>query len=113
MKNTFIYFTAALASVLALTNCSREEIPSQNDYEGTVPFSINAGAPSLKTANDGAFGTDWVADDAINLFYASAGKTDYLTADKFTIASEDLATNTFRGFLVSELEDGASYDLYN
>ena len=112
MKKTFIYFTAALASVLALTNCSREEVPSQNDYEGTVPFSINAGAPSLKTANDGAFGTDWVADDAINLFYASAGKTDYLTADKFTIASEDLPTNTFRGFLVSELEDGASYDWF-
>lgn len=112
MKKIFIYSTVALASMLALTNCTREEMPSQNEYEGTVPFSVNAGAPSLKTANDGAFGTDWVADDAINLFYASAGKTDYLTADKFTIASEDLATNTFRGFLVSELEDGASYDWF-
>ena len=90
MKKTFIYFTAALASVLALTNCSREEIPSQNDYEGTVPFSVNAGAPSLKTANDGAFGTEWVADDAINLFYASAGKTDYLSAGKTLCVKEEL-----------------------
>ena len=112
MKKTFIYITAVLASVLALTNCSREEMPSQNGYVGTVPFSINAGAPSLKTANDGAFGTDWVSDDAINVFYASAGKTEYLTADKFTIASEDLETNTFRGFLASELTAGSSYDWF-
>lgn len=112
MKKYFVCLGAALTSMLTLTNCNREEIPSPNGYEGTVPFSITAGDPDGKTVNDGAFGTDWAAGDGVSLFYAEAGKTSYLTAGKFSIAEADLETRTFRGFLASELNEDASYDWY-
>lgn len=103
---------AALTAVLALTNCNKEEMYSPDDYEGNVPFCITADAPQSKTVNDGGFGTDWAAGDGINLFYAEAGKTSYLTAGKFSIAEADLESRTFRGLLVSELAENASYDWY-
>lgn len=112
MKKYFVCLGAALTSMLTLTNCNREEIPSPNGYEGTVPFSITAGNPDGKTVNDGAFGTDWAAGDGVSLFYAETGKTSYLTAGKFSIAEADLETRTFRGFLASELDEDASYDWY-
>ncbi len=103
---------AALAAVLALTNCNKEEMYSPDDYEGNVPFCITADAPQSKTVNDGGFGTDWAAGDGINLFYAEAGETSYLTAGKFSIAEDDLESRTFRGLLASELAENASYDWY-
>ena len=103
---------AALTAVLALTNCNKEEMYSPDDYEGNVPFCITADAPQSKTVNDGGFGTDWAAGDGINLFYAEAGKTSYLTAGKFSIAETDLESRTFRGLLASELAENASYDWY-
>lgn len=112
MKKYFVCLGAALTSMLTLTNCNREEIPSPNGYEGTVPFSITAGTPEVKTMNDGAFGTDWAAGDGVNLFYSETGKTSYLTAGKFSIAEADLETRTFRGLLASELAEGGSYDWY-
>ena len=112
MKKYFVCLGAALTSMLTLTNCNREEIPSPNGYEGTIPFSVTAGTPEVKTVNDGAFGTDWAAGDGVNLFYSEAGKTSYLTAGKFSIAEADLETRTFRGLLASELAEDASYDWY-
>lgn len=112
MKKYLVCLGAALTSMLTLTNCNREEIPSPNGYEGTIPFSITAGTPEVKTVNDGAFGTDWAAGDGVNLFYSEAGKTSYLTAGKFSIAEADLETRTFRGLLASELAEDASYDWY-
>ena len=112
MKKYLVCLGAALTSMLTLTNCNREEIPSPNGYEGTIPFSITAGDPDGKTVNDGAFGTDWAAGDGVSLFYTETGKTSYLTAGKFSIAEADLDTRTFRGFLASELAEDASYDWY-
>ena len=112
MKKYLVCLGAALTSMLTLTNCNREDIPSPNGYEGTIPFSITAGTPEVKTVNDGAFGTDWAAGDGVNLFYSEAGKASYLTAGKFSIAEADLETRTFRGFLASELAEDASYDWY-
>lgn len=112
MKKFFVSMGAALTAVLALTNCNKEEMYSPDDYEGNVPFCITADAPQSKTVNDGGFGTDWAAGDGINLFYAEAGKTSYLTAGKFSIAEADLESRTFRGLLVSELAENASYDWY-
>lgn len=112
MKKFFVSMGAALTAVLALTNCNKEEMYSPDDYEGNVPFCITADAPQSKTVNDGGFGTDWAAGDGINLFYAEAGETSYLTAGKFSIAEADLGSRTFRGLLVSELAENASYDWY-
>ncbi len=112
MKKFFVSMGAALTAVLALTNCNKEEMYSPEDYEGNVPFCITADAPQSKTVNDGGFGTDWAAGDGINLFYAEAGETSYLTAGKFSIAEADLGSRTFRGLLVSELAENVSYDWY-
>ena len=112
MKKYFFTVGAALAAVLTLTNCNKEENGPSYGYEGTVPFSITADCPVAKTVNDGAFGTDWAAGDGINLLYSEAGKTSYQAAGKFTIAQEDLETRTFKGLLASELAENGTYDWY-
>ena len=112
MKKYFFTVGAALAAVLTLTNCNKEENGPSYGYEGTVPFSITADCPVAKTVNDGAFGTDWAAGDGINLLYSETGKTSYLAAGKFTIAQEDLDTRTFKGLLASELAENGKYDWY-
>ena len=56
MKKYFVCLGAALTSMLTLTNCNREEIPSPNGYEGTIPFSITAGDPDGKNYGEGHSG---------------------------------------------------------
>lgn len=98
MKKISILF-AALA-VFGFSSCSKTELVEAPD--GAKDFTISA--LITKTVNDGA-STEWSAGDAINVFHASAGTTEYRTNDKFTIAEEDLGTGTFRGTLTEEQYD--------
>lgn len=109
-KNIIILSTLAVAAT-AFFSCAKTETDTNapKKVKG-VPFEIVAN-PHTKTTNDG-LSTDWKADDAINLFHAEASTTDYSENDKFTIASEDLATGTFRGTLASALDPSKSYDWY-
>ena len=93
MKKISILF-AALA-VFSFSSCSKTEVDEAPD--GAKDFTISTSIIT-KTVNDGT-STEWKADDAINVFHASAGTTTYGTNDKFTIAEEDLGTGSFRGTL--------------
>ena len=110
MKQFFSYLGASLAAIAALASCNKEIEAPVEDLNGGVPFEICASAVDTKTAIDG-FATRWEADDAINLFHAVAGSKNYTSDGKFTITSENLATNKFTGTLAAALEAG-NYDWY-
>ena len=110
MKQFFSYLGASLAAIAALASCNKEIEAPVEDLKGGVPFEICASAGDTKTTIDG-LATSWVADDAINLFHAVAGSKNYTSDGKFTITSENLATNKFTGTLTAALEAG-NYDWY-
>lgn len=95
------------AAALAFTNCDKQDVEPQVPAEKT-PFTIIASAVDTKTANDG-LKTVWAGNDALNVFHAVAGTTDYGTNDKFTFTGAD---NKFTGNLATPLEAGKSYDWY-
>lgn len=95
------------AATLAFTNCDKQDVEPQVPAEKT-PFTIIASAVDTKTTNDG-LKTVWAENDALNVFHAVAGTTDYGTNDKFTFTGAD---NKFTGNLATPLETGKSYDWY-
>ena len=112
MKRIGIISALALAA-LALTNCATQEIDAPEatliEKEG-VPFEIIASAgQDTRTANDGLT-TKWVEGDAVNLFHAVAGGTEYINDKKFTI--EHPETGLFNGTVASEPVVGTAYDWY-
>ena len=112
MKKIFAYFGIFAAAAMTLASCAKEaNDPNYKEEvikEG-IPFEIVAN-PQTKTTIDG-LQTQWAADDGINLFHAVAGSTTYVDNGEFTIASEDLASGTFKGALASAPASG-TYDWY-
>lgn len=105
MKKLFVYAGLACAAALSLTNCSKID-PQTPSSEG-MPFEIVASTAETKTANDG-LKTTWVDGDALNLFHAETGTTNYFKEGEFTLVSGE----NFSGTLKNPLEDGKSYDWY-
>lgn len=99
----------ALAASLSLTNCAEKiEGPIAPATPAGIPFEISADI-STKTTNDG-LATKWATGDAINLFHAEAGTTDYVSDNDFKLdATRD---GVFTGTLASELKQSKSYDWY-
>ena len=112
MKKYFNYLGIMAAAAMTLVSCAKEiDTVSKEDAisEEGIPFEFVAN-PETKTTIDG-LQTKWAAADAVNLFHAVAGSTTYVSDGEFTIASEDLATGTFKGTLSESLASG-SYDWY-
>lgn len=106
MKKQILTLGMMCAAAFTLTNCDKQSTDPQLPIEGT-PFEIFASTVDTKTANDG-LKTVWAENDALNVFHAVAGTTDYGTNDKFTWTGTD---NKFSGELTEALGDG-SYDWY-
>lgn len=109
MKKLSLFLGMALAASLSLTNCTEKiEGPIAPATPAGIPFEISADI-STKTTNDG-LATNWAEGDAINLFHAEAGKTDYVSDKDFTLdATRD---GVFTGNLSSALDPSKSYDWY-
>lgn len=102
-----------LAATLALTNCTKEigqTEPETPDAAG-IPFQFVASAPDVKTANDG-MATIWENGDAVNLFHAAAGTTEYKSDGEFRTTGAETSSAVFSGSLSEDLTAGASYDWY-
>ena len=122
MKKNFAKLGLMFIATLALTtNCAKEEIAPEKEVapenetvisEKAVPFELTVNSTETKTSTEDAATINWVADDAINVFHAVAGSTEYGSNDKFTITAENLSAKLFTG----ELQDGAleaeNYDWY-
>lgn len=79
---------AAVAFTLA--SCTEEKL-SAPEVEMT-PYTIYANSAETKTANDG-MSTVWAEGDALSVFHAPAGSTEYGDNTKFTL--KDAATGKF------------------
>ena len=100
----------ALAVSLSLTNCTEKiEGPIAPATPAGIPFEISADI-STKTTNAG-LKTIWAKGDAINLFHAEAGMTEYESDNDFKLdATRD---GVFTGSLAGGgLNPSKSYDWY-
>lgn len=111
MKKTLFTLGLWVAAILTLTNCAKQEtfVKDAEPAQVGVPFELVAGIDT-KTTAESISSIKWAANDAMAVFHTAAGSTSYGTNDKFTIAEEDLATNTFKGTLTDALS--ATNDWY-
>ena len=108
MKRQILTLGAICAAAFTLTNCNKEIAEPKAPVTEGIPFEIVATTADTKTKNDG-LNTVWTAGDALNVFHAEAGSTDYGTNDQFTYTGAD---NKFKGTLKTALGGGNSYDWY-
>ena len=109
MKKLSLFLGMALAASLSLTNCAEKiEGPIAPATPAGIPFEISADI-STKTTNDG-LATQWAEGDAINLFHAEAGKTDYVSDNDFKL--DATRVGVFKGSLTGALDASKSYDWY-
>ncbi len=98
----------AVAAMAGLSSCSeKENITSPEIPSGGIPYEVST--VITKTTNDG-LATKWASSDAINIYHAEAGASEYVSDGQFTVDAA-LAGN-FSGKLASALEDGKTYDWY-
>lgn len=109
MKKLSLFLGMALAASLSLTNCTEKiEGPIAPATPAGIPFEISADI-STKTTND-KLATQWAKGDAINLFHAVAGTTEYKSDNDFTL--DATRVGVFTGKLTSPLDASKSYDWY-
>lgn len=101
MKKSF--FFAGLAAALCLVGCNKE-----SDVKGLDgrPVEIVLSDAATRTVNEG-MSTKWVNGDALNVFYAPTGTTEYSGNVEFKV--DDAANNHAKG--TAELTADA-YDWY-
>ena len=95
-------FFAGLAAALAFTGCNKEADLAVSGKKVEIVLSN----VDTRTVNDG-MSTVWANDDALNVFVAPAGTTDYSENNKFVV--DDAASNHATGTVT--LGTGA-YDWY-
>jgi len=100
---TSLLFTGMAAMAFLLTGCNKETDTSDT---GGKTAEIILSTPSTRTSNDG-LSTNWESGDALNVFYAAAGSTDYSDNTEFDIT--DVENNKATG-TVSLTEE--AYDWY-
>lgn len=109
MKKLSLFLGMALAASLSLTNCTEKiEGPIAPATPAGIPFEISADISTKTTNNELA--TQWAKGDAINLFHAVAGTTDYVSDKNFTL--DATRVGVFTGNLIGELDASKSYDWY-
>jgi len=106
MKKITLISLAAIAATFSFSSCQKNEVPAP-EQEVKGDFSIFA--EITKTTIDG-YSTKWADADAINVFHAENGGTNYGSNNNFSIAEADLSTGRFTGTLSGALS--ASNDWY-
>ena len=91
MMKKVLFFAGLAAAVLSLVGCNKEA-----DFFGRNgrKMQIVLTDVDTRTVNDG-LATKWVDGDALNVFYAPAGTTDYSENCEFTV--DDAAANHATG----------------
>lgn len=108
MRKSFIYAAGLMCLALSITDCQKELV-DQTTPASEPNFELFARPVTTKTANNG-LGTKWVAKDAINVFHAEAGSTEYVSDGQFIV--KDIETGRFDGKVSTSLSADKSYDWY-
>ncbi len=107
-------FGLMMAAIFTLTNCAKENDAPIKDTEVVgIPFEIVAHTnDQTKTINDNK-NTEWSVGDAINVWHAAAGSTEYNPAfTSFTVAEGDTEAGRFTGELNPETPLSEANDWY-
>lgn len=113
MKKYFLSLGLIAAAAVTLTNCTKEiDQPDQAPESAGFPFEITASTAVTKTVAGDDYATNWANNDALSVFHAVAGSTEYGANDEFTITAENLASNRFTGNLTEALDASKKYDWY-
>lgn len=99
-----LLFAGLAAATLSFVGCNKQE----SDFAGNEgKFAIRFVTPETKTVNDD-MSTKWKEDDALTVFYAKAGSTDYSENNKFTVSDPSTGVANAEGISLSS----GSYDWY-
>lgn len=93
---------------LAFSSCQKEPVESAPAVSEPNFTLFAQPSSATKTTNEG-LNTKWAEGDAINVFHATAGTTEYVSDGQFSL--KDTESGKFDG-TVSGLDADASYDWY-
>lgn len=97
-----------MCAALSITSCSKDNTETFDKPKG-YEFELYA-APQTRTEVDG-LDMKWSANDAMNVFHALPGTTNYSANDKFTVS--DIAGGVFKGTITdTEFDPNGTYDWY-
>ena len=97
-----------MCAALSITSCSKDNTETFDKPKG-YEFELYA-APQTRTEVDG-LDMKWSADDAMNVFHAPTGTTNYSSNDQFTLA--EIESGRFTGLITdTEFDPNGTYDWY-
>lgn len=97
-----------MCAALSITSCSKDNTETFDKPKG-YEFELYA-APQTRTEVDG-LDMKWSANDAMNVFHALPGTTNYSANDQFTVS--DIAGGVFKGTITdTEFDPNGTYDWY-
>lgn len=97
-----------MCAALSITSCSKDNTETINKPKG-YEFELYA-APQTRTEADG-LDLKWSANDAMNVFHAPTGTTNYSSNDQFTVS--DIEGGVFKGTITdTEFDPNGTYDWY-
>lgn len=97
-----------MCAALSITSCSKDNTETFDKPKG-YEFELYA-APQTRTEVDG-LDMKWSADDAMNVFHALPGTTNYSSNDQFTVS--DIEGGVFKGTITdTEFDPNGTYDWY-
>lgn len=97
-----------MCAALSITSCSKDNTETFDKPKG-YEFELYA-APQTRTEVDG-LDMKWSANDAMNVFHALPGTTNYSANDKFTVS--DIEGGVFKGTISdTEFDPNGTYDWY-
>lgn len=97
-----------MCAALSITSCSKDNTETFDKPKG-YEFELYA-APQTRTEVDG-LDMKWSANDAMNVFHAPTGTTNYSSNDQFTLA--EIESGRFTGLITdTEFDPNGTYDWY-
>lgn len=97
-----------MCAALSITSCSKDNTETFDKPKGHE-FELYA-APQTRTEVDG-LDMKWSANDAMNVFHAPTGTTNYSDNDQFTVS--DIEGGVFKGTITdTEFDPNGTYDWY-
>ena len=95
-----LFFAGLAAATLSFVGCNKEA-----DYAGNgTPIEIVLNTVDTRTVNEG-LETKWKANDALSVFYASAGTTEWSANTKFTVTDTEAGLAKGEVSLTAESND--------
>lgn len=97
-----------MCAALSITSCSKDNTETFDKPKG-YEFELYA-APQTRTEVDG-LDMKWSEKDAMNVFHAPTGTTNYSSNDQFTVS--DIEGGVFKGIIAdTEFDPNGTYDWY-